>query len=674
MPVISPIGRRSLHIRIVLITMYVLLTLGAVTMVYPFLLMISGSFKSEVDTESLNIVPAYWFDDEILYRKYLEARYVTVDRTEPVHHRAYGSWENVEPPEGPGQEWVNAYRAYRAQADWPVNWYAVAEAGGTGHRRYFRRHARGFRQMMRERFDGDLDALNAHYRTGYLGWEQVSLLSSALHSRRFRAGAFTQPDDFQSAINEYKAAVPPEDRVPVNLDGYFWHTYLRIPYPTLEIYNRDHGTEHADYRRIVLSRRVPREAQARQDWEQFVRDELNLSFIRLDSGLADAYRELLTGLPNYPNIAAYNRLHDTTYESFAAVPFPVSAPGTLIGQDDWSMFLGDREACPSERIEVYGPRQHFLDSMAPEQGGGILPLAEADRADFLKRRKAIRWEEIRRNYIHITDYVLLHGRATWNTVIYCALTILTTLLINPLAAYGLSRYRLPSQYKILLICMATMAFPAEVTMIPSFLLLKRFPLWNLLTGCAAAALVLYIGFKVRPRGSEAAITLLSIAVGVFAGWSLAPAVAGLFGYPTTHVSTLNTFWALILPSMANGYGIFLLKGFFDSLPRDLYDMADIDGAGAWTQFWTLTVSLSKPILAVLALSAFTAAYSEFMMALIIIPDRDMWTLMVWIFQLQLSAPRPVIQTSVLLAGIPTLIVFIFCQNIIIRGIVVPVEK
>jgi len=57
-----------------------------------------------VDTESLNIVPAYWFDDEILYRKYLEARYVTVDRTEPVHHRAYGSWENVEPPEGPGQE------------------------------------------------------------------------------------------------------------------------------------------------------------------------------------------------------------------------------------------------------------------------------------------------------------------------------------------------------------------------------------------------------------------------------------------------------------------------------------------------------------------------------------------------------------------------------------------
>ena len=68
------------------------------------------------------------------------------------------------------------------------------------------------------------------------------------------------------------------------------------------------------------------------------------------------------------------------------------------------------------------------------------------------------------------------------------------------------------------------------------------------------------------------------------------------------------------------------------------------------------------------------AYSEFMMALIIIPDRSMWTLMVWVFQLQISSSQPVVLTSVLLTAVPTFIVFIFCQNIIIRGIVVPVEK
>ena len=151
-------------------------------------------------------------------------------------------------------------------------------------------------------------------------------------------------------------------------------------------------------------------------------------------------------------------------------------------------------------------------------------------------------------------------------------------------------------------------------------------------------------------------------------------VASMFGYDTTHTSLLNTFWALILPSMANGYGLFLLKGFFDSLPRELYESADIDGASEWTKFWSLTMTLSKPILAVLALGAFTSAYSEFMMALIIIPDRSMWTLMVWIFQLQMGAPQPVVLTSVLITAIPTFIVFVFCQNIIIRGIVVPVEK
>ena len=124
----------------------------------------------------------------------------------------------------------------------------------------------------------------------------------------------------------------------------------------------------------------------------------------------------------------------------------------------------------------------------------------------------------------------------------------------------------------------------------------------------------------------------------------------------------------------NGYFIFLLKGFFDSLPRDLYEAADIDGAGEWTKFWTITMSLSKPILAVIALGAFTAAYSAFMMALIVIPDRDMWTLMVWIFQLQSQSHQAVVYASLLIAAVPTFGVFVICQRVIIRGIIVPVEK
>jgi multiple sugar transport system permease protein len=137
---------------------------------------------------------------------------------------------------------------------------------------------------------------------------------------------------------------------------------------------------------------------------------------------------------------------------------------------------------------------------------------------------------------------------------------------------------------------------------------------------------------------------------------------------------LNTFAALLLPGMANGYSIFLLKGFFDSLPKELYEAADIDGATEWNKFWIITMNLSKPILAVVALGAFSAAYSNFMYAFILCQDRDMWTLMVWLYQLQQFSSQGVVFASLIIAAIPTLIVFICFQNVILRGIVVPTEK
>jgi len=86
------------------------------------------------------------------------------------------------------------------------------------------------------------------------------------------------------------------------------------------------------------------------------------------------------------------------------------------------------------------------------------------------------------------------------------------------------------------------------------------------------------------------------------------------------------------------------------------------------------MSLSTPILAVVALGAFTAAYSNFMMALLICQDQNMWTLMPWLYQLGQRSGEGVVFASLLVAALPTFLVFAFCQNIIMRGIVVPVEK
>jgi multiple sugar transport system permease protein len=86
------------------------------------------------------------------------------------------------------------------------------------------------------------------------------------------------------------------------------------------------------------------------------------------------------------------------------------------------------------------------------------------------------------------------------------------------------------------------------------------------------------------------------------------------------------------------------------------------------------MSLSKPILAVIALQAFNLAYSNFMFAFVVCQDEKMWTLMVWLYQLKQTSGPAVMYASLIIAAVPTLLIFLFCQNLIMRGIVVPSEK
>ena len=81
MPIISRIGARSGKVRALYASIFFVLTLGGVTMVYPFLLMVAGSFSSQVDSAGLGIYPAFWFHDDILYRTSEELRVGTVDRS-----------------------------------------------------------------------------------------------------------------------------------------------------------------------------------------------------------------------------------------------------------------------------------------------------------------------------------------------------------------------------------------------------------------------------------------------------------------------------------------------------------------------------------------------------------------------------------------------------------------
>ncbi|MBN2307731.1 MAG: carbohydrate ABC transporter permease [Candidatus Hydrogenedentes bacterium] len=387
-----------------------------------------------------------------------------------------------------------------------------------------------------------------------------------------------------------------------------------------------------------------------------------------------------------------------------------------------------------------------MDTVAGREylGFGEVEIQEYGRdwEDLLAERGAIRREHMVSNYRTVLQHILFHGRALFNTAVLVSLMILCALTVNPLAAYALSRFQLPSQYKILLFFMATMAFPAEVTMIPNFLLLKNFPLgyliqgailtavffgaqqtfgkrhprvWRGIEGAVVAACVWLVGAAVlrheavlaaaRLRADSVGTTTLGvllagalailglgaarspvsgrfgpfrpvawfIVVGVLTVF-VTPVVARGMGFGSPNVTLLNTFFALVLPVMANGYSIFLLKGFFDSLPQNLYESAQLEGASEMWMFLRITLPLSKPIMAVIALFTFNLAYNTFMYAFIVCQDERMWTIMVFLYELQQTSPQFVVFASIVIASIPTLLVFILAQRVIMRGIIVPVEK
>jgi ABC-type glycerol-3-phosphate transport system permease component len=219
------------------------------------------------------------------------------------------------------------------------------------------------------------------------------------------------------------------------------------------------------------------------------------------------------------------------------------------------------------------------------------------------------------NYRLVGDYLFLRGRAFANTILLVVLTILASLTVNPLAAYALSRFRMRSTEKVILFLLATMAFPAAVTAIPGFLLIRD-------------------------------------------------------------LGMLNTFAALVLPSVASGMSIFILKGFFDALPRELYEAAAIDGAGEWTVFTRITLPMTTPILAVNALNSFIHAYSSWEWAFLVCQKESHWTLAVWMYQMsQTFTHQPwCVMAGFVLVSLPTAVVFLLCQKVILRGIVLPSMK
>ncbi len=537
---------------------YILLTLGGLTMIYPFWMMLTGSLSDDHDFRNRGLVPRYLFERDALFEKFLLKRYGDFRLLADIYEvegvvrasdlKGRISAPTGQPPLQPLRDWrqflsTKANRTYLRVAD-------EADAESRYH------------DFLALRFDGavvrgtkiaewaELKPIERLNRTYHLAEQEMSFVPLP----PWKLGRqLDDPDDpIYSDYQEFLLLLPPQSLLPVSGD-FIWREWLKNQVSEGELPNREEFRPEG-----------PTDPKAKELWERF---------------LSTTWPESLT---------KGNEL--------------------ICAESEWRDFLSAKYGSDTALTSAWGDPTLKLNT-AP------LLYRTEDSALFVGNETSLRLEMMVANYRIVGKFLTQQSDAVFNTVILVILSILVALIINPLAAYGISRYQGRHGRLTLMFLVLTIAFPAEVAMIPSFLLLRD-------------------------------------------------------------LNMLNTFAALVLPGAASGFSIFLLKGFFDGLPEELFESAKVDGAGDAQMFWHVALPLSAPILAVTALGSFTAAYSGYMWALLVCQDSKMWTLMVWLFQFQMNySARPWLgMAAFVIASVPTLLVFVFCQRLILRGTIIPTEK
>ncbi len=206
----------------------------------------------------------------------------------------------------------------------------------------------------------------------------------------------------------------------------------------------------------------------------------------------------------------------------------------------------------------------------------------------------------------------------WNSIKVATISTILVLFITTTAAYAFSRFR----------------FAGRQTMLKAILLIQVFP--NLLALVAIFLMISQVG-DILP----------------------------FFG--------LNTHAGLILVYMggAMGINIWLMKGFMDTIPRDIDESAMVDGASRWQIFYMLILPLLRPILVVIGILSFIGTYGDFVLARILLKSQEQYTLMVGlqIFTSgQFSQKWGAFSVGALMGAIPIMVIYLALQDQIVGGL------
>lgn len=203
------------------------------------------------------------------------------------------------------------------------------------------------------------------------------------------------------------------------------------------------------------------------------------------------------------------------------------------------------------------------------------------------------------------------GRFFLNSVVQTGIIVVANILFSILAAYAFSFLHFPGRDILFYLVVGSLMIPFQLTFIPNFVLVTE---W---------------------------------------GWA-------------------NTFQGLTAPFLASAFGVFMLRQFFLSVPKDLHDSARIDGASNWRFLWQILVPISKGSISAFGIFSFLGAWSQYLWPLIITSEENWRTIQIglrfFLFDQERGADWGAIMASAVIALIPTLLVFLIAQRQLVKGI------
>ena len=655
MAILTETERKSFSGRFAIICVYLMLFLGGISMAYPFMVTITGSLGTHLDYYRRSALPRFlWSRPDRLMRTLTE--YFPPDLRNsfdelrgyfPDFPEDWRLWRQVGDETGESDSWAasqledvnsqenrDAFRNMAADlAEFTLTW-DIDET-------VLAYHESTVAPFLRQRY-GEISELNRAWHIAVDSFNEVRAgewRSLPLDQQGYMPERDTRYNDlleFRKAYrdNRFSSFLK---RVPDSIGflrpaslAYTWENFAA---PRLKVGNRSALSE--------LPFPVPEGAAEELTalWHEYLRERFPLRHVEIpvNDELQAKYAKLLE--ERFRQIEYFNKIMKGAgvrdaepASSWSDVKLTPVIPGDPLNGRVWMDFVRTQVPVDQWSIRDTLPEKSF-QKFAIERHGDLAGINKAYGLDlktveqlrlpfrgaFLHTFGQLEWSFALRqslgNYYIALDNLVLRGSAVRNTLFLIILTMLFTLTVNPIAAYAMSRFRLRHANTILLYFVGTMAFPASVSAIPGFLLIRDLGL-------------------------------------------------------------LNTFAALVLPTAANGMSIFLLKGFFDSLPQELYEAATIDGAGEIQIFYIISLPLVKPILAVNALNAFMLAYNGWSWAILVAQDKSMWTLAVWTYQFSMFFSKEpfVVMAAFLINSLPVFLVFFFCQKMIMRGIILPQMK